>query len=211
MKRAALLLLSLSACQPSPPQVSLALVRAGQTTLETTAGAKTFALEFSAGSIAIDQLNLVDFEANEETALLGAPITFDFFRGERLAVAPVLVVPAQYEQVHVIPNNEGVTIAMLFTVRLSDDSIAEGQLSLQLPFVDEQQIDAPLDIQEDSQREVVLAFDPAKIFSEVDFDLLGAAGVPILLDAANPDPTVSAAVSVIVENVFTAFALVSAQ
>jgi hypothetical protein len=210
MKRA-IILIGLFACEPAPPQVSLALVRVGQNTIETKAGAKTFSLSFTTGNIVIDQLNLVDFEANEETAMLAAPITFDFSTQESFSVGPVLVVPAQYEQVHVIPNNEAVSVAMLFAVTLSDGTIAEAELSLQLPFVDEEQIDAPLDIQDNDQKKVVLAFDPATLFDNIDFDLLGANGPTIFLNANNPDSLVSAAVDIIVENVFTSFALVSIQ
>jgi hypothetical protein len=211
MKRAVVILLCLFSCKATTPQVSVELVRVGQTIIETSAGAKIFSLEFTAGSLVIDQLNLVDFEANEETALLAAPLTFDFFTEARLPIAPVLVIPAEYEQIHMIPNNEVVTIAMLFTVTLSDDTTTAGELSLQLPFVDEQQIDALLDIQENDQKKIVLAFDPAKIFNGVDFDLLAVNGAAVTLDANNPDPLVSTAVDLIVENVFASFALVSAQ
>jgi hypothetical protein len=199
-----------SACPVLATTASMEVLRVTEATFTTNAGAKTFSVTANAGTLLIEQLNLVDFEAAEETPFIAEPIVFDFVDSASLSIPPVIVAATTYEQVHVIPAREPLTLSMQVSVELSNDAVVDGIISIQLPFAEEQQIDALATFAAGDKKTMVLVFNPARLFDEVDFDLVSN-GADFTIDANSADPNVVAAFDAIVENVFSSFGFSSFQ
>ena len=210
MKRTLLSLsaLFLFACGDAPATVDLTLLRVGDTTFETNNNGAVFTVALTEGALDLEAINLVNAE---ESPLLGAETSFDFFTNDNLKALGVAAPNESFDQVHVIPVSGAGSVALrlAFAVTLSDTTVVNGELNLSFVAEEEQEIDQVLDLTEGGLTAITLAFDPAKTLDALDFDVLGAGG-DFILEAGTNNVDIDAALVTIEENLLTSFAFISA-
>jgi hypothetical protein len=211
MKRALLSLttLFLLGCGVDAATVDLTLLRVGETAFDTNNNGAVFSVALTEGALSVEAINLVNVE---ESPLLAAETTFDFFANADLKVLGAPAPNESFDEIHVIPVSGAGSLALrlAFAVTLSDDTVVNGEVNLSLAAEEEQVLVQALDLSEGGATALTLAFDPAKTLDALDFDVLGAGG-DFIIEADTGNLDIDAALATIEENLLTSFAFISAQ